>query len=446
MEVQVIEVTKGNLEPLWSKIVKDVKNSIFIALDTEMSGLGPQAQLMKSDLEQRYQGISAAASSRSIISLGLACFEPYSGKEPLAYNVTVYNIIVLCSDPFTIDPGAVSFLVNHGFNFNKQFCNGISYYKGNDRPKEKDKLTMRSLFAEIIKLRKPLVLHNGLVDLVFLYNSLYAELPGTLNSFMADVCEIFPAGIYDCKYIAEFCDRLTASFLLYAFKKTQWKNEALAAAGKICLKVHFKMESEWTVTVPLNVGGNKAISHKNIKGVEICEKYAAYGWCRNGILCKKVHDIDTIVQFHKTSKQKRKRKRTKSSSDTKDVQTLMEQDEIKPTEENANPIKRAVFDNSTNTQGHRSSLDAFMTGYIFATFIASQYTPTPLNENSTTEKENDKKEKFTSEIQYLSRENKTKIVNKLYLSGKPIPLQVTKSKYSKTSKNHNEKLLKVYLS
>ena len=102
---------------------------------------------------------------------------------------------------------------------NCSFFSGLPYLRGNDRdgvPFCDD--FVRQIFMEIIRHKKPIVLHNGFIDLVFLYQNLYAQLPQTVHSFAADLAEMFPNGIYDTKYVSDYVCRKPASFLEFVFR------------------------------------------------------------------------------------------------------------------------------------------------------------------------------------------------------------------------------------
>ena len=82
------------------------------------------------------------------------------------------------------------------------------------------------MLALIHCLKKPLVVHNGLVDLMFLYHSFYTVLPTSLTVFLADLTELLPGGVYDTKVVAEYQLGETASYLEYLFRKrwgSLWK-------------------------------------------------------------------------------------------------------------------------------------------------------------------------------------------------------------------------------
>lgn len=79
--------------------------------------------------------------------------------------------------------------------------------------------TPQALLAHILTSKKPVVFHNGLVDVLFLYHSFYTSLPPSSNSFLADLTELFQGGAYDTKAIAEYKMGETASYLEYIFRK-----------------------------------------------------------------------------------------------------------------------------------------------------------------------------------------------------------------------------------
>ncbi len=48
---------------------------------------------------------------------------------------------------------------------------------------------------------------------MFLYHNIWAALPPKLDTFICDVSELFPRGVYDTKYIADYVARTQAGYL-----------------------------------------------------------------------------------------------------------------------------------------------------------------------------------------------------------------------------------------
>lgn len=71
--------------------------------------------------------------------------------------------------------------------------------------------------SEIIAFKIPIVFHNGFFDLAFLYHNFYSELPIKLDTFVSDLFEMFPLGIFDTKFIAYSCG--CNSYLEYLFNR-----------------------------------------------------------------------------------------------------------------------------------------------------------------------------------------------------------------------------------
>ena len=84
-----------------------------------------------SDSGERYKLQCDVASSYSILSMGVACFQwqPPSSSDALQTlcKVEAFNIWMLSQHSYTIDPSSAQFLIDHGFDFNKQFRYGLPY-------------------------------------------------------------------------------------------------------------------------------------------------------------------------------------------------------------------------------------------------------------------------------------------------------------------------------
>lgn len=91
--------------------------------------------------------------------------------------------------------------------------------------------SVRDLFSELLMANVPVVFHNAIVDLIFLHQNLYCDLPFKLNSFLCNLSEMFTAGIYDTKFLIEYYMRMPASYLEYVFKK--WSVSFLSYWGNV---------------------------------------------------------------------------------------------------------------------------------------------------------------------------------------------------------------------
>ncbi|KFV84443.1 Target of EGR1 protein 1, partial [Struthio camelus australis] len=395
------------------------------------------------------------------------------------YLSQIYNLTLLCMEDYIVEPQSVQFLVQHGFDFNKQYSQGIPYHKGNDKGNENQSQSVRTFFMELIRAKKPLVLHNGLIDLVFLYQCFYAHLPDSLGTFTADLSEMFPAGIYDTKYASEFETRFVASYLEYAYKKCKRENCKLKDQ-------HLTIEF---CNYPANVSryidyrycSLEEASHNEGEAnkVPVCEKFSAYGWCPNGVKCPQSHNIDLIIDEddrlweEKRKKRKHKWKRRKNAKEIEQESSgkemeLAQNGEEGPPRKQSCPSEPAaameLAESTSNTDGrhleeenspdmepevsldtnssetetasaarkrresqalpsqggtHRAGFDAFMTGYIMAyVWMLKKGTSTDAGA-----------EPWLPDCH-----------NKLYLSGKSVPLQIVKSLFSKSSKAHSQKM------
>ncbi|KAI8588900.1 CAF1 family ribonuclease-domain-containing protein [Geranomyces variabilis] len=464
-------ITRHNIVDKQSLIRSVLDRAHHFAIDCEFTGLGKGLDSKAANIAERYTVLSKIASSHAVVSFGLSVFELISAPESgdasqYEYAVHNFEFIMLSNAPFTVAPDSMLFLVDNGFDFNRQYTDGIFYWPGND--KETNDLTdtnvvMRSIFLHLLSRNVPVVVHNGLLDLLFMYNALFAGLPKDLETFVADLEAMFPAGIYDTKYISEYVYKEKSTYLAYLFKKCEREQEAMRAAGSgrsvtctIRDRVVFPQSKRWMpppappATTELE-GSKKRWRPDSEK--PYCAQYASHGYCRNGRYCGKTHDLDVILDAQAAdaaaggSKKRMRRSGSRKEADGKvegldgtplpansssgngldgevNPSDVENQQESEPQEEQAQPPD-APFPplepppNPASQHFHSAGFDAYMTGFVFARHFAKFNTPSTITTNTKSPPP--------------PRSLKDAIGNKLYLMGKQIPLLVEKSSFASTS-------------
>ncbi|NXM79730.1 TOE1 protein, partial [Oenanthe oenanthe] len=475
--VPVVDVQSDNLAELWPSMVLALRSATFVAVDTVSRG-GSGGGAGRGRSGRATDGVCRPAGAERPRRQEVAA-EPVSarwggGCSENTYLCQIYNLTLLCTEDYVVEPQSVQFLVQHGFDFNKQYSQGIPYHKGNDKGNESQSLSVRTLFLELIRAKKPLILHNGLIDLVFLYQCFYAHLPDSLGTFTADLSEMFPAGIYDTKYASEFETRFVASYLEYAYKKCKRENCKLRDSSGQHLMVEFcNYPANMSRYIDYRYCSLEEESHSAAGGnkVPVCERFSAYGWCPKGVKCPQSHNIDLIIDeddklWEKRKKRKHKWKHRKNmkvlatpfqqESSGESMEQAQNGEEGPPRKQSCyepaattklaeitsngegRPLEEISMDMETETEAagaagkekeshgrpsqggtHRAGFDAFMTGYIMAYVWM-------LKQGKNTD---------TGAGPWLPECH-----NKLYLSGKSMPLQIVKSLFSKSSKAHSEKI------
>jgi len=493
--VPIIDVTKENVAAMGPLVRGAIIGADFIAIDCELSGLGNRRRLNGQDIEERYEHTGNVAKTRSIISLGLSMFKLFKNnagsprESPgFPYHVQTFNILTLCAEDYIVEPGSLKFLVEHGFDFTKQYSEGLSYMRGDDKGQlnENNSDFVRQIFMEIIRYKKPIVLHNGFIDLVFLYQNLYAKLPTSVNSFAADLAEMFQNGIYDTKYLSDYVCRKSASYLEYIFRSQQRKNIVLSdqeRSSHVLLEFPSSTEGQSSKHTQ-----NRSCDYTNLFlstknwSTKICSNFSNHGHCALNKSCPQSHDIDLIVLSKEVevTKKDRKRKRTPPLPEKqKNVQSMLlsqqqDQDQqqfntgsvkiecsggtsgiesdFRPGEgpdpvsdesEKSSDSKKSKKDpkkdpKQSNCGGHRAGYDAFMTGFSFATFIVHSALINP--------EDGVKSEPISRLLGVPVRPDFSdlRIANRIYLVCKDIPFIVRKSAYCKISLGHYEKYTKEY--
>ncbi|KAI9301519.1 ribonuclease CAF1 [Cunninghamella echinulata] len=474
-QISYTEVDNDNFSSLYDSILDVISQAHYIAIDTEFSG---HKKDINKNMEDRYKDLSDIIRSHSLLSFGLTVITDSSipatatttsttkdGKDPskaTLYQFSNFEFLTLNQQSFKIDPTNIKFLVENGFDFSRIFQIGIPFTSGNNSPYSSSTSTsyhkkhnnnnnsdsnnelLRQLWHSILRVIHeksiPIIVHNGLLDIMYLYDSFITSLPSKLSTFVADLVEMFPSGIYDTKYISTSLVGESKSYLAYLYCKYSRLQEEQKESSHYSWSIQMlpnlktnqnKTSESTTIKTVANkfnsihddksdndndremspakkrrLRSKKFKDKKNTSG--ICGQYSQHGWCTKGGECTLSHDMDVILDFDlgiKKSGNIELNHHNNTNNEKEEEQSLIIKNgsvnDNKNSEESNMSLSSSI---SEPRRDHASHFDAFMTAFVFCYYKST-----------------------------LSKETLSDSINKLNLMRLNIPLRIAESHYSKPS-------------
>uniref|UniRef100_A0A7S3A2J8 C3H1-type domain-containing protein n=1 Tax=Rhodosorus marinus TaxID=101924 RepID=A0A7S3A2J8_9RHOD len=430
---RILRVTKHGASAGWLEVQTAFQRAEFIALDTEFTGLPVSDKRIRAeDMEERYAGIRESVMSRAILQLGVSIFmrsDPGEdvGADSTCLTVRTFEFLLCREGDFTISAAAGEFLADHGFDFNSMFQTGIPYTPvslrtdsdakssgrtssissakrrpavtkktTNEHPKKKRKhresersnpdgggISWRPLPAGFLLrlglLGVPVVVHNGLYDLLFLYDAFEDSLPESLQDFVRAITSLVPS-VYDTKVLGESVLRQKMSNLAYLFAKCIRRQETRDTTifagdrGGVLECTDARLSFDPAVLYQKK----EAQTEEGRDGVEerrpaICPRFLKRGHCGKDS-CRSSHDVEMLVDIeHGRQKSSLLQERVeKTAHGTKDSEQgvactdnsgtsdrLLRMDSREATELAKTPLP-------ASGKAHAAGYDAFCTGFVFA--------------------------------------------------------------------------------
>jgi len=91
-----------------------------------------------------------------------------------------------------------------GFDFGRWISEGMDYCRlcHHDPLSETPAQGLELLFQEIIKHKKPIIVHNGFLDVLHIFDKFVGVIPPDINGFCSEWCRFFTSQTFDTKHIA----------------------------------------------------------------------------------------------------------------------------------------------------------------------------------------------------------------------------------------------------
>lgn len=193
--------------------IEAIQSSEFVALDLEFSGL--LTTLNRPGKLNKYFAVCAESVPKLLtVQLGL-CGCRRSDTDADEWLFSPFNLYILPSKRqiFSSDTQTVRWLSHNGFDFRRWITNGWDYARLEELQFEKTthsakapecvkKRGVQRIIEAIILSEKPVIIHNGLLDILHIHDKFIGVLPTDISMFCSEWKRLFPAGTFDTKHIA----------------------------------------------------------------------------------------------------------------------------------------------------------------------------------------------------------------------------------------------------
>ncbi|XP_021916008.1 pre-piRNA 3'-exonuclease trimmer-like isoform X2 [Zootermopsis nevadensis] len=150
------EITRNNFEQKYPKIVESLRNAVFIAVDTEFTGLLSDPDFKASLFDtsnERYDKLRRSVQHFIIMQIGICTFRFVQDKNK--YEASRYTFYIFpksfasVDNKFMCQASSLEFLCQHDFDFNKFVYEGVPYLNQQQEAHLRKQLNEGSLFRHL---------------------------------------------------------------------------------------------------------------------------------------------------------------------------------------------------------------------------------------------------------------------------------------------------------
>jgi len=195
-----------------ARCIADIEEADFVALDLEFSGLFLQYERDFRPLDAHFRKCVESVPRFLALQLGVCCARKRFGEGTWELRAHEFNLWPRSrgASVFNADLASLLFLHQHGFDFNEFFQHHYEYARlplerddiAADREPANEFVNVERIVAALRLARVPLVVHNGLLDILHLYDKFVNDLPSSPDGFGSCWVSQFPF-LFDTRYIAQ---------------------------------------------------------------------------------------------------------------------------------------------------------------------------------------------------------------------------------------------------